>query len=463
VNFLTDDPPLRDRRVTVMGLGCFGGGEGLVRYLAAQGARVTVSDRGPAAPLADVRARLADLPVTFHLDGHRPEHFEAADLVLVNPAVPDDSPFLADRPLETEINLFLKRCPSRRIVGVTGSNGKTTTTWLIGACLRALGLPAWVGGNVGGSLLADLDRIGPEDPVVLELSSFQLERMRPLGRSPRVAVVTNLSPNHLDRHGTMEAYRRAKETIAAFQRPDDWLVCFAPVAGFEGAARRLRFGPGPHVPGVGVEGEALRVALPGAAPLTLDLAGRRLKGRHNLWNMAAAVGAVLALTGIEAAAAAPALRRALAEFAPVEHRLEWVGRWNGIDFYNDSKATTPDATVTSLEALEGPVVLIAGGSDKHVGFDRLADAIRRRVRRLFLIGQTAPKIAAAVRARATHFPQARLGSLQEAIDAAALVARAGDQILLSPACASYDMFHNYVERGRAFKAAVARLPRVGAA
>lgn len=404
------DPELRGRRVTVMGLGAFGGGEGLVRYLVAEGAIVTVTDRGPGEPLPGV-------PATFHFNGHRPEHF--GDLVFVNPAVPDESSWLAGRELETEINLFVKRCPARRIVGVTGSAGKTTTTHLIAACLRAVGERVWMGGNVGGSLLLSLSAMRPDDVVVLELSSFQLERMRPLERSPHVAVVTNLTPNHLDRHRTMEAYRRAKETITDFQRPGDVAVVNEP--GFATRGRRVGFEP-------------------------VEIPGRLLLGRHNLLNMAAAAAAVEALVGPRD------LRETLAAFPPVEHRLEWIGRRRAVDYFNDSKATTPDSTIRSMEAFDGPIVLIAGGSDKGVGFDALGDAIAARARAVVLLGQTAPAIEAAVRARA---PVIRAADMRAAVRAAAAAAEPCDRVLLSPACASYDMFRNFVERGRAFKEAVA--------
>lgn len=395
-----------------MGLGAFGGGEGLVRYLAGEGAIVTVTDRGAGTALPGV-------PATFHFGGHRPEHF--GDLVFVNPAVPDDSPFLAGRDLDTEINLFIKRCPARRIVGVTGSAGKTTTTHLIGACLRDAGERVWVGGNTGGSLLLSLSEVREDDIVVLELSSFQLERIRPLEWSPRVAVVTNLAPNHLDRHGSMEAYRRAKETIADFQREGDVAVVNEP--GFATRGRRVGFDP-------------------------VEIPGRLLLGRHNLSNMAAASAAVEALLGPRD------LRGTLASFPPVEHRLEWIARRRAVDYYNDSKATTPEATIASLDALDGPVVLIAGGSDKGVGFDALGDAIARRARAVVLTGPTAPAIEAAVGARTRVVRAADMG---EAVRAAAASAEPGDRILLSPACASYDRYRNFVERGRAFKEAVAAL------
>lgn len=460
MNFLKDAPDLRNRRVTVMGLGTFGGGEGLVRFLVREGARVIVSERGPADALAGTVARLRPLPVTFHLDGHREEHFDRADLVVVNPAVRDDAPFLDGLPLETEINLFLKRCRARRIIGVTGSNGKTTTTALIGACLRRLGQRTWVGGNIGRSLLPHLHEIQPDHVVVLELSSFQLERMRPIGRSPHIAVITNLTPNHLDRHPSFEAYRRAKQTITAFQDPQDWAVINADdpaLAGFVGLGRRLPFSSRPVHPGVTVGGDRLNLSLDGRT-VRLDVGARRLRGRHNLMNLAAAAGAVRLAFPSPPAGFRVRLQEALVEFAGVEHRLEWVGRTREVDYYNDSIATTPESTLAALEALENGIILIAGGSDKGLSFETLAAETARRVRVLVLIGSTAPALEAAVRAADAPAPViVRAASMNDAVRAATDRARPNDQILLSPACASYDMFRNFVERGRAFKAAFASL------
>ncbi|HTF58053.1 MAG TPA: Mur ligase family protein [Planctomycetota bacterium] len=240
-----DVPSLRGARATVMGLGLFGGGAGAVRFLASRGARVTVTDLRTADQLRESISALDGLPVEFHLGGHREEDFTRADLVLVNPAVPSDSPWLGlARSLDTEMNLFFKLCRARPVVGVTGSNGKTTTTALIGEILKKGPRPVWVGGNIGAPLLERVDEIGPEDLVVLELSSFQLEHLDAIGRSPNVAVVMNLTPNHLDRHGTMGNYAAAKRVIVAHQAATDWKVLNADdplVAGFTSPSRTAWF------------------------------------------------------------------------------------------------------------------------------------------------------------------------------------------------------------------------------
>ena len=219
---------LAGKRITVMGLGLLGGGVGVTRFLARQGADVTVTDLKDAETLAESVAKLDGLPVAFRLGGHVDADFTNADLVVVNPAVPDGSPFLAKAreagvALETEINLFVKLCPAT-LIGVTGSNGKSTTVSLLHHLLGAGDRRAWLGGNIGRSLLEDLAAIGPDDLVVLELSSFQLDRLRATRRSPAISVVLNLSPNHLDRHGTVEAYAHAKQAILANQRPTDFAL-----------------------------------------------------------------------------------------------------------------------------------------------------------------------------------------------------------------------------------------------
>ncbi len=219
---LVDVPKLSGARVTVMGLGLFGAGVGVTKFLCRSGARVTVTDLHDADQLRESVAALDGWPVDLHLGEHREEDFTGADLVVVSPGVPDESPWLGlANALEAELNLFVKLCPARTIYGITGSNGKSTTTTLIGEILARGPRRVWVGGNLGVSLLDHLDEIGPDDIVVLELSSFQLQRLAPLRWSPQVSVVTNLTPNHLDRHGTMAHYVEAKQIIVRHQREGD--------------------------------------------------------------------------------------------------------------------------------------------------------------------------------------------------------------------------------------------------
>lgn len=459
---VTELPPLEGRRVTVMGLGLFGGGVGVTRFLVRRGARVTVTDLKTEQELRESVEELRDLPIRLRLGGHEESDFRDADLVVVNPAVPESSPWLGmARALETEMNLFFKLCRAGTVVGVTGSNGKTTTTTLVGEILRR-GLPrVWVGGNIGKSLLEHVDEIGPEDLVVLELSSFQLESLGVLRRSPSVGAVLNLSPNHLDRHGTMENYAAAKRQIVAHQREgdakilnlDDPLVrefrCASPSRTYF-FSRRERPARGAYV-----QGEQILFYTTGAR-FAIDASRRRLPGAFNLDNMAAAAAASFAASGGRWEGWREACEEVFSTFRGVEHRLEFVAEKRGVRYYNDSKATDPEATIAALETLPGPFVLILGGYDKKTPFDALARAVAARpVRACVLIGQTAAALEAALREQPRVPEIVRAGSLEEAVRFPALP---GETVLLSPACASWDMFRNFAERGRAFKALVSALP-----
>jgi len=442
MGLLVDLPRLEGARVTVMGLGLFGGGVGAAKFLVRAGARVTVTDQKDAHHLRESVAALDGLPVDLHLGGHREEDFRGADFVLASPAVPPGSPWLAmARGHETEMNLFLKLCRARTIVGITGSNGKTTTTALIGEVLRRGPRRAWVGGNIGGSLLDSVDRIGPDDVVVLELSSFQLESLDALGRSPNVAVVMNITPNHLDRHGTMENYVAAKRAIVAHQREGDARVLNADdpvVRTFAGSGTRWFSLQGP-VEGAWAAHEHIR-----AGDDVLDVSGRRLPGWFNLQNMTAAAAATQgAFPGWREAA-----EEAFRAFAGVEHRLEFVGEIGGVRWYNDSIATNPESTLAALDTIPGPIVIILGGYDKKLPFDALGRRVRERCRAAVLLGATAASIEQCIGA---GMEIVRSSSLEDAVARARAAAGPGDTVLLSPACASFDMFRNFAERGSRFK------------
>jgi len=429
---------LAGKRVTVVGLGRFGGGLGVTRWLCRQGAEVTVSDKADAPALSDSLRALEELELTVHLGGHEEADFLRADMLVVNPAIPKDMPLLvsaraAGVACTTEINLFLERCGAK-IVGVTGTVGKSTTTAMIGHIL-ARRFVTHVGGNIGQSLLESLGQIRPDHLVVLELSSFQLENTPLVRISPHVAVVTNLMPNHLDRHGTMADYETAKKNIFAFQTAGDVLIlnshCQA-TATWAGEA------PG-RVGWFDPQGEPFELILPGA---------------HNQAN-AQAAWAAASQFGIDRRTAAEALR----EFPGLPHRLSLVSDRGGVRCYNDSKCTTPEGAIVALDAFEPrKVVILVGGYDKGVSFDELADALARRAKAVISLGATKEKIAAAVEKRR----RGRLPVIEQAEDFASAVdrakrqARPGDVLLLSPACASYDMFANYRQRGEAFVKLVGR-------
>jgi len=453
----------RDRAVTVMGLGLFGGGVGAARYLARCGARVTVTDLKGREALAPSVAALEGAPVTFHLGGHREADFTEAEVLVVNPAVDPSSPYVAmareaGAEITAEMNLFVEACPAP-IVGVTGSSGKSTTAAMLGAMLARRG-PARVGGNIGRSLLDELDAIRPDEVVVLEMSSFQLQALAPLARSPHVAVVTNLSENHLDRHGTLRAYIDAKKNILRFQAADDVAILNADDpevrSWADDAPGHVLFFSleGPVGEGVFADGEEAVFRIGGGQERVNLAGGLRLRGRHNLANALAAAAAArhLGLAPGEIADAAAA-------FQPLPHRLQPVGTVGGVAFVDDSKATTPRAAVAAMEAFTEPLVLIAGGYDKHLDPCPMVAAIRRRARGVVLIGATAPALAEAIGVGGVRVERA--ADLPSAVRQAARMAEPGDVVLLAPGHASWDMFENYEQRGDVFRRAVRDLGEKG--
>jgi len=430
---------LAGKRVTVVGLGRFGGGVGVTRWLCGQGAKVTVSDQAAESSLAESVRAVAGTRCAMHLGGHREEDFLQADLLVVNPAVPRDMPLLkaaesAGVRRTTEINLFLERCPAP-VAGVTGTVGKSTTTAMTAEILSRR-RTAHLGGNIGKSLLESLRSIAPDHVVVLELSSFQLEDLPLIGISPHVATITNLAPNHLDRHRTMEAYAAAKQRIFAFQGADDVLILNAECAATAGWADAA---PG-------------RVEWfdPSDEPFEL-----RLPGRHNQAN-AQAAWVTARQFDVDRESAAAALR----DFTGLPHRLQFVTEHNGVGYYNDSKCTTPEGAVVALESFPSrTAVVIVGGYDKGVCFRQLGEALAKSAKAVVAFGETRQKIASAVEAgRAFGCPALELADdLASAVNVAASLVEPGDVVLLSPACASYDMFTNYEERGQRFTDLVRKL------
>jgi UDP-N-acetylmuramoylalanine--D-glutamate ligase len=458
----------RNTRVTIMGLGSFGGGAGLARYLATQGATVTVTDlQGPEA-LRDSLAMLQHLPIRFVLGEHRDSDFVDTDVVFVNPAVPLTSPYLQlarshQVPLDSEINLFARQCPGR-IIGITGSVGKSTTTSLLGSILQLHHPRTLVGGNLGGSLLSHLPEITPDTPVVLELSSFQLEQLDWQQYSPPLAIVLNLAPNHLDRHGTMLAYQRAKEVILVHQTAADtailnWDDPTVRAMAARGYGRRLFYSvQEPLTTGVCRLGEIVASVVSGEPTALFHTSDVPLRGSHNIGNAAAAAAAAVLLE-----VPSETIVRGLQRFRGLPHRLELVATKNGVQYYNDSKATTPLSTMRALQAFAAPVLLLAGGYDKGTPFDELAHVIHRCAKVAVLYGATAPKLALAleqaVQERSAAAAQwLQVETLQDALHHAATRATAGDVVLLSPACASYDQFAHYEARGDTFRRLVQALP-----
>ena len=452
---------VRGRRTLVMGLGRHGGGVVAARWLARQGAVVTITDQADAAALADSVAALADVDIAgWALGGHSAADFDAADIVVVNPAVRPSHPLIAraasrGAQITSELELFLERCPGR-IVGITGSNGKSTTAAMIAAILRADGRRTFLGGNIGHSLLADLDTMTDDSWAVVEISSFQLAWLSDRCRLPEVSVLTNFTPNHLDWHGTLAAYAAAKARLFARQRADDVAVVgTVPILqskmglspsfiGWESASRD-----------VNISSRRARqiLAVPAAS-----LPALRVPGMHNRANAACAAAAA------EAIGCAPAaISAGLQGFSGLTHRLELVASIEGRAFYNDSMATTPESAVAALETFSGRCWLLAGGYDKGCDMAPLADAIARHARGAAFFGAAGPRLHAIASACAADFPSAAdfLSELVETLDAALAWcwrhSRPGDCITLSPACASYDQFVDYRARGERFRTLVSAL------
>jgi UDP-N-acetylmuramoylalanine--D-glutamate ligase len=447
----------RGKRVVVAGLGAFGGGAAAARYLVSQGADVLVTDLKSEEVLSDSIRLLNDYDVSFRLGGHEGSDFESADLVVANPAIPFRSRYLqaareSDVPITTEIGLFAAKFPGRTIA-VTGTSGKTTTTTLLGEMVSNEIPDTMVGGNMGVSLLDNLESSSPHTTAVLELSSFQLRYLGMMAWRPDIAVVTNFAPNHLDIHDDLADYKTCKQQLIAHQIADDVAVLNDddPESGtWETEASVKRFGLTPlAADGVFVsDGRIVSRHNEEEKPLGL-IDELLIPGQHNQANAcAAACAAVAAGCGVQV------ISESLASFAGVEHRLELCGSVRGVAFYNDSIATSPERTVVALRAIEGPIVLIAGGSDKGLDYDALGEVVRERVKQTILIGETAGKMASAIANESVE----RASTLDEAVQLAVASADDGDAVILSPASASFDMFTNFEERGVRFKALVRELP-----
>jgi UDP-N-acetylmuramoylalanine--D-glutamate ligase len=439
-------------------------GTALSRYLASKGAQVILTDMHS---LDELPANLPDLEklgIQLRLGGHPLELLEGADLVCVSGGVPLTIPFIQAAlqrgiPLSNDSQIFLEACPAQ-VIGITGSSGKTTTTALVGLMaqkyfeMKQNGHRAWVGGNIGNPLIEQVDQIDEDDLVVLELSSFQLELMT---RSPQIAAILNITPNHLDRHGSMQAYIAAKSRILRFQHAGDVAILNRDDPGSWSLAEHLKsdlisFGfqkPDSKQNGTYIYKDAIWLQLGRESLKMLPLEWIQLPGRHNIAN-------VLAACAIAAAAslALPAIQTAIEEFTGIPHRLEFIRNINGADWYNDSIATAPERTMAAIEAFEGPLVLLLGGRDKNLPWDDLAQLIHQRVRAVVLFGEAAGLIEralGAVKKGETLQVISRCNTLEEAVQAAAKLAQPGDTVLLSPGCTSFDAFKDFEERGEYFR------------
>jgi len=479
------------KTVLVMGLGRFGGGVDVAKFVHNAGAKVIITDLATADQLSDSIKELKEYPdIEFHLGTHHRDDFKKSDVIIINPAVAPDNEFLEfarrhNKFITSQINIFFELCPAT-IIGITGANGKSTTAALTAHLLKAGRHKGsrhdicsesvitneakqsqirndqqratryenvWLSGNIGHQpLLTIIDQISSTDLVVLELSSFQLEQLAQIQKAPKVALLTNLTPNHFDRYGNFVNYCSVKENIFKFQKKDDK---FPSVSIFNAEDKvaaewfeKYRRDTGRICTKFSAEDVAaeIRAIFP-------------LPGRANLSNLAAAI-AIAGYFGISV----DQIKSCLSEFKPLPHRLEFAGQINGVCWYNDSKATTPQSAVAALEAFDRPIIIIAGGYDKNLSFEELGRTIARKAKAAILMGQTAEKIANAVR----HLSCAEcntqiiiVDSMQQAVESADNLAVCGDIVLLSPACASYDMFDNFQQRGQQFVKLVKALKTKG--
>jgi UDP-N-acetylmuramoylalanine--D-glutamate ligase len=442
---------LKGKKVLVVGLGKSGLAAAL--FLRRRGALVTVSDVRSAEALAKEIPALIEAGIMVESGGHGLLTFRRQDLIVVSPGVPLDTPELAQvkhfgLPVIGELELaarFLKG----HTLAVTGSNGKTTTTTLLGEILKAGGLPTLVGGNIGLPVVALIDDSTDDTWSVLEVSSFQLETT--VQFHPEIAVILNITPDHLDRHGSFENYSAAKERIFAQQTAADCLVLNADnpraaAAAVRSVAPIYWFSVEQAVSmGAWLESGSVvyRAARDAATEYVMPLKGIPLKGAHNIENVLAAVVAAR-LAGVPA----EVIRHAIENFQAVEHRLEYVVTHNGVAYYNDSKATNVDATAKAIAAFSGGIHLILGGKDKNSDYTLLSDLLRERVNAVYTIGSAAAKIESHLRGVVSIYS---CETLDKAVASAAAAARPGEVVLLAPACSSFDQFENYEHRGKVFK------------
>ena len=428
---------LAGRRVLVLGLGIHGGGVGVARYLASENAVVRVTDLQPRERLEASVAALDGLDIAYTLGRHDEADLDGVDLVVRNPGVPSESGFVRAAeargiPVLMEMSLFLAACPSDRVIGITGTKGKTTTTTLTGDIFRAAGYDVVVAGNLRVSALAQLANITAQTTVVLELSSFQLEGLDAIRRSPHFGAVTNITPDHLNRYPSMDAYVDAKRRVFLYH-------------GNRGVAVLNRDNPTCAALADAVPGT---VAWFGAETYVPGFAENRSGwgGDHNLAN--ARCAAVIAR---QAGASEASIAEAVRTFGGVAYRQELIRVRRGVRYINDTAATTPDATVAACTAIEGPLVLIVGGADKGLEFDRLGTTLRAPecpvTDVVLLEGSATDRLLAAI---GDHLVRGRHANFRDAVVQATSLGRAGGAVLLSPGCASFGMFRNEFDRGDQF-------------
>jgi UDP-N-acetylmuramoylalanine--D-glutamate ligase len=447
---------LKGMRVLVIGLARTGIAASL--FCIERGATVTATDSRTASELGDSLTKLRSAGIRLELSGHPEEILHGQQLIIPSPGVPANVPLLLRAralkiPVWSEIELAY-RFLNGKLIGITGSNGKTTTTTLVDHILRHAGFPTKLAGNIGTPLIAQVGDTTDSTITVAELSSFQLELIETF--RPDISVLLNLTPDHLDRHKTLAAYAAAKARIFANQTKDDFAVLnaddSASAAFAPSRSRVLWFSRKKTiVPGAYVRDDRIVFAHHGEEELVLAVNQIPLPGAHNLENVLAAVVATR-LAGVRSAQ----IEAGIKSFSGVEHRIEFVAEINGVRYYNDSKATNVDATLKALEAFPGRIIVILGGKDKDSDYTQLRSTLQEKAILALLIGAAAEKIEHQIDGSVAIN---RVGTIEHAVEAAAQAAHAGDIVLLAPACASFDQFQNYEHRGRVFKDLVRQLQR----
>lgn len=477
-------------RSLVVGLGREG--IALTQFLADNGLPVSATDLRSEEELAQAVAPLQAAGVPLTLGQHPESLLDSADILFVSPGVPLEAPFLEwarERgiPLSTETRLFCHLCPAP-IVAITGSSGKTTTTTLVGKMLEAGGKKTWVGGNIGRPLISVVNQIAPEDVVVMELSSFQLEYFHarlnkgvsinqlPAANptqlaqlldnwSPPIAALLNITPNHLDRHPSMKHYVAAKRALLDYQSGADVLVAgldndMTRTIGRQFGARTRWFSLEAQIPGgagqTGNGKQLVFVAEDGSLEPIVEVADIKLRGQHNRLNILAAC-----LLAREAGAPLDAMRQVATTFTGVDHRLQPAGQHNGVRYFNDSISTTPERLIAALRSFSEPVVLLAGGRDKRLPWDDAARLMLLGARHVITFGEAAPIIQAAItrvrRETGSALQVHHCANMEQALQQAVRIAKPGSVVLLSPGCASFDQFSSYVARGQRFMELVQKL------
>lgn len=447
---------IKNKKVAVLGIGV--SNIPLIKYLYGLGVDITAFDKCCKDDLCCVTDQFKGLDIKYSLGDGYLKNLKSFDVIFRTPGMRYDLPEIVAAKEEgakitSEMEVFFEVCPAQ-IIAVTGSDGKTTTSTLIYKMLKKQGYNCWLGGNIGTPLLCRIDEIKKTDKVVLELSSFQLQTMT---KSPEIAVITNLSPNHLDFHKSMDEYVNAKKNIFIFQSNENKLILnfdndITREFGKEAKGKVLYFSRlQKPCKGAGINNDCIFYKDGDKEVEVVDTKSITIPGVHNVENYLAAICAVMDYVDVET------IQKVAKEFKGVEHRLEFVGEKNGVLFYNDSIATSPTRTIAGLLSFDKKVILIAGGYDKNIPYDKMGAHIAKKAKSLFLIGQTADKIHDSLKdeikrtGRGKDIYVCKCETLDEAVKKAYNSADCGDIVVMSPASASFDMFKNFDERGKKFK------------